>query len=77
MAAAPVDPPVEGAPVGAAPHTTRRQLSQAARRVAGLGRGNAARLLLLTVVTALTVEMIRASGPCSTTPSRPGWSLPP
>lgn len=48
---------------GGAPHTTRRQLAHAARRVASLGRGNAARLLLLTVVTALAVEMIRASGP--------------
>ena len=48
---------------GSAPHATRRQLAHAARRVASLGRGNAARLLLLTVVTALAVEMVRASGP--------------
>ncbi|MFF3062983.1 endonuclease/exonuclease/phosphatase family protein [Oerskovia sp. NPDC057915] len=45
------------------PFPTRRQLSHAARHVTRLGRGNAARLLLLTVVTALAVEMIRASGP--------------
>ncbi|GAA3208137.1 endonuclease/exonuclease/phosphatase family protein [Oerskovia jenensis] len=45
------------------PFPTRRQISHAARHVTRLGRGNAARLLLLTVVTALAVEMIRASGP--------------
>ncbi|MHA7134001.1 endonuclease/exonuclease/phosphatase family protein [Oerskovia turbata] len=47
----------------ASPFPTRRQLSHAARHVTRLGRGNAARLLLLTVVTAIAVEMIRASGP--------------
>ncbi|MBM7498032.1 endonuclease/exonuclease/phosphatase family protein [Oerskovia paurometabola] len=45
------------------PFPTRRQISHAARHVTRLGRGNAARLLLLTVVTAIAVEMIRASGP--------------
>ncbi|MFJ4106144.1 endonuclease/exonuclease/phosphatase family protein [Oerskovia enterophila] len=59
------EPPSSAGPStsGTAPHTTRRQIAHAARRVASLGRGNAARLLLLTVVTALAVEMIRASGP--------------
>ncbi len=60
------DEPLASAGSGASgtpPHTTRRQIAHAARRVASLGRGNAARLLLLTVVTALAVEMIRASGP--------------
>ncbi|MFD6093210.1 endonuclease/exonuclease/phosphatase family protein [Oerskovia sp. NPDC060338] len=59
------EPPSAAGPTtsGTAPHTTRRQIAHAARRVASLGRGNAARLLLLTVVTALAVEMIRASGP--------------
>ena len=53
-------------PAGGGPSTpfpTRRQLSHAARHVTRLGRGNAARLLLLAVVTAIAVEMVRASGP--------------
>lgn len=64
------DVTADAAPAGSStPFPTRRQLSHAARHVTRLGRGNAARLLLLTVVTALAVEMIRASGPCSTAPS--------
>ncbi|MBE7700067.1 endonuclease/exonuclease/phosphatase family protein [Oerskovia sp. Sa1BUA8] len=59
-AVAPLAAPGSGS---ATPFPTRRQLSHAARHVTRLGRGNAARLLLLTVVTALAVEMIRASGP--------------
>jgi endonuclease/exonuclease/phosphatase family metal-dependent hydrolase len=58
------DTTATGVPVASStPFPTRRQLSHAARHVTRLGRGNAARLLLLTVVTALAVEMIRASGP--------------
>ncbi|WP_336706342.1 endonuclease/exonuclease/phosphatase family protein [Oerskovia sp. USHLN155] len=58
------DATAPGATAGSStPFPTRRQLSHAARHVTRLGRGNAARLLLLTVVTALAVEMIRASGP--------------